>query len=256
MTMARKQPVEDRDVLTLKLGVLQDYLSYRERKLRQFQIDLQKSAVLQDARDVDGFVDRVLNTVLELYNADPPTSLIETDLADARAEVNAALMADGGWDEIKRQMVESGLAGAPTEAGFDAVLTHAAVSMIARLTELRTRAASAEGYGGLVRELLGAMESARNVFEAALDPARRLRQRWIDALNGRAAAGSTRAGRRGRPKDKAVAVRNRKMYEAWKTQEYSTYATLGKEFGVTADVARKAVTSLHRKQERKSRDAT
>ena len=248
--MARKQPVEDRDVLKFKFQALQDYISHHERKLDQFQIDLGKAVVLRDRGDSGGSLDRVVESLLVLYSADPSTSLIDADLADARAEVDAAYDASPEWAEIKGHVIKSGLAEVPIEAGFDSMLTYEMTFVIDRLNKMGAGAMSAADGDELVDEVFELMRYACGVCDAALGPAQHLCRRWLDALNSRTptpSRGSVRKARRGRPKDEGIALRNRKMQEAWLTGRYKTYTELGDAFRVAGDVARKAVRPILRK---------
>lgn len=244
--MAKKRQVDDRDVLKFKLQALHDYISHHERKLDQFHIDLRKAVLARDPDDPGDFVNRVTGIVSDLYTADPPLSLIAADLADARAEVNDAYDASPEWAEIKGKVIESGLAEKPIEAGFDSVLAYSMMFVLGRLKALQTSGASAEDRYKFAKKLTAIMESARDVFDGALDPARHLRQQWIDAMNGRT---STRPGRRGRPKDETIARRNIKMREARDTGAYRTFKELGDAFDVSADVARKVVGWIRPKPE-------
>jgi len=251
LAMAKKRQVDDRDVLKFKLQALHEYISHHERKLDQFHIDLQKAALFRETRDPDDFIGRVTSILSDLYTADPPLSLIEADLTDARKEVNHAYNTSPEWAEIRGKVIESGLAERPIEARFDLVLAHTMMSVFGRLKALQTSGASTGDRNDLAGELIAIMEYARIVFDWALDPARHLRQRWIDAMKGPTSA---RPGSRGRPKDETVARRNPKIIEAWKTGNYRTYKELGDAFGVTAEVARKVVRSIRRKPKTGSED--
>jgi hypothetical protein len=248
--MSRKRPTEHRDVLNSKLQCVNEYLGHVERKLEQFKIDLAKTR-LHDLGDLVGFLNRVQNALSDLYSADPSKSLIEADLAESRLEFNEAYRTDPEVLEIRNGAKVSGFAVAPTESGFDSDLSCTMTSVLDRLNRIQTQVGSPGVAHQTVREIIKLMEVCRCTFDAALQPARLLRGRILNKLNGRSGLGgssTTKAKPPGRPRNPAIAERNRRIYESWLTKEpgtdrwhYKDFKDLAKVFDLPVDTVKKAV---------------
>jgi hypothetical protein len=244
--MARKQPAEDKDVLKFKLDALQEYISFRERKLDQLQVDVEKAALPIPPHDLDGFFDRVLDAIREAPQAFPSGSAIEQDLAEARDRFNDTYLTAPVWSETKSALIEAGFDAEAIEKGFDSTLSHIVVFWCERMDRLRERVRSTEDRVG-PEVLLGEMISAiGELFQSALEPAKHLRQYWLDLLGGRVSSaeqGAGRSKRRGREKDPKVVERNQAIFEDWQTGIYLSYAELAPKHRCSAEVVRKAVAA-------------
>jgi hypothetical protein len=244
--MARKQPTEDRDVLKFKLGALHDHITHHERVLEQLQIDLQKAPLSISPRDLDGFVDRVLDALDKLYQPAPSVSALEQDLAEARARFNGAYLTAPEWVERKSALIAAGFDAGAIASGFDSTLSQILGYWIEILNRLRTRVRLTEDWDGL-EAVLGEMVAAVGMLlQFALEPAKDLRQHWLNLLGGRVSSAEQRAGRskrRGRKKDPDVADRNKKMFMSWLTKKFPPYAQLAKEFGCSVEVVRKVIAA-------------
>lgn len=236
--MARKPSAENRDVLKIKFDALQGYLSHHERKLDQLRIDVEKASILSGPGDGLGLLDRILTAVSELHLADPPASLIEADLAEARARVEAEYRTSPEWAEGKQRLIEAGFNRAAVEAGFGPMLGEVSGHCLRAIQDLREKTAPTGLSESLAVRLGELVRSATNPMALNLLPARQLRERWLDQLNGRAPGSGRKPGR---PKNPETLRRDRQMFEAWETGKYRTWGDLGNAFGVSADVARKAV---------------
>jgi hypothetical protein len=259
MDMAKKT-VENRDVLRFKLGALNDHISHHERSLDQFRIDLDKTALFRALPGADDLVDRVMNIVSQLHKASPRKSVFEADLAVARAEVRAGKDALPEWAAVKAKAIRSGLAEVPIEEGFELVLSYAMTNVLERLNGLRASGALVEGGDGPAREWLATLKSFADLLDVALDPARHLRQRYLDALNGETGStglGVARHKKGGRPKDEGKAWRYQKMCEAWASNKkrYGTYAKLAEAFGCSKDTAGKEVRKRQQAIREQQREA-
>jgi hypothetical protein len=248
--MARKQPVEDRDVLKFKLGSLQEYISFRERVLDQLKVDLQKAALSIPRRDLIGFVDRVQHAVNEAYQAFPSGSAFEQDLTEARAQFDDDYLTAPEWAETKSTLIEAGFDAEKIESGFDSTLTHLLEFLNEWMKQLREWVRSTKDWGGLEAVLGEIVAAVDTLLQFALKPANQLRQHYLNLLDGQVSLMKQRAGRskrRGRKKNPDVARRNEEMFTAWKTNNFNTFIELAKEFGCSPDVARKAITARRRR---------
>lgn len=248
--MAKKRPSEDRDVLKFKLQVLHDYISHHERKLAQFEIDLHNAVMLRDPEDTGGFARRVKEIVLDLYTAEPPKSLIEADLVNARAEVNTAVNASPEWAKFKQEAIKLGRAAKPKETGFDEILAYARVNVFRRWDKLQTSGLWETDSEAFVKVFLEITNGFQVLYSTTLEPAKHLRQKWIDMLGGqpmKTPFGDPGPNQRGRKIDPKVKQRNKKIAEAWETKEYSNYKQLATKFGVNVDTVRKAVQAFKQK---------
>jgi hypothetical protein len=248
--MARKQPAEDRDVLKFNLGVLHDHITHHERVLEQLHIDLTKAPLSILRRDCDGFVDRMLDAVDKLYQPAPSLSALEQDLAEARARFNDAFLTTPEWAEAKSALIEIGFDAGAIETGFDSTLKHILEYCNEWMKRLRKRVRSTEESGGLEADLGKLVALVGMVLDFALEPAKHLRQHYLDLLGGRVSStkqGAGRSKRGGRKKDPDVVNRNKKILTAWRIKKFPPYAQLAKEFGCSAEVVRKVITAKRRR---------
>jgi hypothetical protein len=118
------------------------------------------------------------------------------------------------------------------------------------MKRLRKRVRSTEDSGGLEADLGKIVALVGMVLDFALEPAKHLRQHWLDLLGGRVSSaeqGARRSKRRGRKKDPDVTDRNKKIFTAWRTKRFPPHAQLAKEFGCSVEVVRKAIAAGRRR---------
>ena len=146
--------------------------------------------------------------------------------------------------EIKENLVASGLIRREDKVDFDFLLSFNLQCLLNRLKPPRELPKDRSSF---CDELVKCVEHARVIFDAALDPARESRKRWLDMIAHPSDAVKKHRKRPGRPKDPEIARRDLKIYEAWMT-ERPTYEKLGRDFVVSKDVARKAVARVKRQK--------
>jgi hypothetical protein len=78
--MAGKMSSDDKNLMELKLKVLNDYLAHHDQALKQFDIDIQKAEIRCNPEHFGDFASRVLDAIDKVYTAGPATSLIAADL--------------------------------------------------------------------------------------------------------------------------------------------------------------------------------
>jgi hypothetical protein len=244
----RKNPEESREALMFRLDALEKYISHHEQKLDQFEIALRRIEILQIGQipcETSDLLNYLIKELANLWSADPRKTHFENELAEARASINAEHDNSDEYAEVKSKLIEAGFRYGSEGPTLDFVLTSVAGDIIKELGSIGNQITTGGQTESLQDRLRALMDRARQLFDCALEPARFLRQQWIDRLNG--LPENRPRKKRGRPKDPSVAARDRRIFEVWSMRNNLKYAELTKEFGCSEDTIRKAVKKFKRR---------
>jgi hypothetical protein len=254
--MARKsRSVNSRESLKVRLDALRQYIVYREHIIDQLTIDLQKIVMFESSReDLVAFSESIVAALSRVWVPDPRSTLFEKELQESRAELNAEYLASPECTQIQERFLAAGRVRREDKVDFDFLLSvmyrdiydrHQDVAQaLAQLTELPE---NPRAYKSVVIKI---MDDLRSLLDVALDPARKLRERWLEVidrpLDARTIRSPKRKAKRGRPRNPDITKRDIQMYQLRESRKL-TFPELGRMFNVKPETARKGVDRVRRR---------